>query len=204
MTEIELKARVEDRAALARVLSGFARYGGRVVRDDEYFAPAKGDKRTLRIRTERRSPGTAQESACCLLTYKRKTLRTDASGIGTEVNDEYECTVSSPDTLTAWLSDLGFACVLRKHKDVEDWTLELPAGKVLPVPLTATFELCSVPPLGDFLEIEILSPAQDNASVEKVRAALADLLARAGIPGDCIENRSYRELLEGTSKNVSF
>ena len=75
MTEIELKARVEDRAALARVLSGFARYGGRVVRDDEYFAPAKGDKRTLRIRTERRSPGTAQESACCLLTYKRKTLR---------------------------------------------------------------------------------------------------------------------------------
>lgn len=196
MTEIELKAHVDKREALVQRLSAFARYEGRVVRDDEYFAPARGDRRTLRIRRERFAPGTARESSCCLVTYKRRSLSTDGRGTTVEVNDERECTVSDPDALLSFLADTGFVSVLRKHKDVEDWSLDLPAGSVLPCPLSATFELCAVPPLGDFLEIEILSPAGDDDSVAKVRASLSGLLLRAGIPASCIEERSYRELLE--------
>ena len=195
MTEIELKAHVDDRQELIKRLNSFAVYAGRVIRDDEYYGLDAADHHKIRLRKEVRT----EAGENYLLTYKRKELRTGADGIAIEVNDEKECSISSPDAITAFLQDTGYAIQLKKHKDVHDWTLQLPAGTVLDEELCANFELCSVPPLGDFLEIEILCPASDDASVARVRRSLEELLAKTGIPSSRIERRYYSELLAQNS-----
>ncbi|MBR1910864.1 MAG: hypothetical protein IJ828_00750 [Treponema sp.] len=200
MTEIELKAHVDDRTALIEVLDAKASYKGRVMRDDEYYGKSVHDTHKIRIRKEicDEKNGTGKETF--LITYKRKEIRTDAEGTAVEVNDEKECSVSSTDALKAFLTDTGYSVQLKKHKDVMDWELCIPAHELLPEPLTATFELCAVPPLGDFLEIEILSPRNDEESVAKVHKRLEELLELTGIPKSKIEKRYYSEMLRATEQ----
>jgi adenylate cyclase class 2 len=50
-------------------------------------------------------------------------------------------------------------------------------------------ELCTVPPLGDFLEIEIFSQMGGEATVARARRKLESLLARSGVPLSAVENR---------------
>lgn len=190
MTEIELKAHVDDRNALIELLNKKAVYKGRVCRDDEYYGKSANDKHKIRIRRE-----TTDTEQTYLVTYKRKELRTDQNGTTIEVNDENECSVSSPDALTTFLLDTGYNVQLKKHKDVMDWELEVPTSEGTAQKLTATFELCAVPPLGDFLEIEILSPCSDPESVAKVHTKLEELLSMTGIPKERIETRYYSEML---------
>ena len=197
MIEIELKAHVDDRLSLSERLNSFATYAGRVIRDDEYYGRSRTDPHKIRLRREQREEAGSINTSY-LLTYKRKELRNGADGIAIEVNDEKECSLSSPEAVTTFLEDAGYAVQLKKHKDVQDWTLELPSGSVLAESLTATFELCTVPPLGDFLEIEILCPLSDEESTAKVRNALQKLLAKTGIPPSRIERRYYSEMLAHT------
>lgn len=181
MTEIEIKARVTDRAATEAALDGMAEFKGSVTRDDAYW---KKDGVQIRIRKEILGDGT--EST--LLTYKRKELRAEDGGSVMEVNDEQECAISRAEPLEAFLKDAGFSVALRKHKDVKAWRHS--SG--------ATLELCAVPPLGDFLEIEILSAAGDDSTVSGARKILLGLLKDAGIPESRIEGRYYSELLKET------
>ena len=191
MTEIELKAHVEDRTTLEQKLNSFAKYKGSVIRDDTYY---KKDGISIRLRKE-----TTDLKTDYLLTYKRKEQRTDGTGTTIEVNDEKECTISSPEPLFAFLEDTGYSISLKKHKEVKDWSLELP--DVLPeqtennFSYTATFELCKVPPLGDFLEIEIISPVSDEKTVAAIHKKLEELLDKTGISLDKIEKRYYSEML---------
>ena len=243
MTEIELKAHVDNRTALIQKLNSFATYEGAVTRDDTYYASSK-KKGSIKIRIRRetrtgssadtgsnsaaasnnnaRSTTTTGSSATAvtwLVTYKRKETRTDEkTGTIIEVNDEKECQVSSPEPLVAFLLDTGYFVDLKKHKEVQDWTLPLPAtlltGNALAEKngcapkadalLAATFELCAVPPLGDFLEIEVLAPlantpetkADDEKIVARIHHELELLLEKAGIPSSKIENRYYSEMLK--------
>ena len=195
MTEIELKAHVDDRNALIKVLNAKASYIGSVSRDDEYYGKTPDDRNKIRIRKETRESGTSY-----LVTYKRKELRTGENGMNIEVNDEKECSVSSPEALTAFLLDTGYSIQLKKHKSVMDWEILIPEGQVLSHELVATFELCNVPPLGDFLELEILSPCSDETSVLKVREKLEELLDLTGIPKAKIETRYYSEMLRNTGR----
>ncbi len=190
MTEIELKAHVADRDALIAVLNRNAVYKRHVLRDDEYYGKSQTDKHKIRIRKESDECGTEY-----LVTYKRKELKTDETGTTIEVNDEKECTVSSPEVLTAFLKDTGYDVQLKKHKDVMDWELVIPAGSLLELELKATFELCAVLTLGDFLEIEILTPDDEVQTVEKVHSKLEELLEMTGIPKSAIEKRYYSEML---------
>ena len=112
------------------------------------------------------------------------------------MNDEKEGCVSSPDVLKAFLTDTGYSIQLKKHKDVMDWEFIIPANEILPESLTATFELCAVPPLGNFLEIEILSPRNDEEIVSKIHKKLEELLEMTGIPKTRIEKRYYSEMLK--------
>ena len=203
MTEVELKARVDDRAALALRLDGFAKRGQHVIRDDDYWGKSADDKNKIRIRRETfLAPDGSIEKTDILVTYKRKARITGADGVEAEANDEKECLVSDAEALEAFLSDTGYSVQLKKHKDVEDWLADVPvppacasgtgAGKDR---LTATLELCAVEKLGDFLEIEILSPTDDGNTLVALHGELEKLLARAGIPKDKIENRYYSEML---------
>lgn len=180
MTEIEIKARVTDRAATEAALDGMAEFKGSVTRDDAYW---KKDGVQIRIRKETCGDGT--EST--LLTYKRKELRAEYGSV-MEVNDEQECAISRAEPLEAFLKDAGFSVALRKHKDVKAWRHS--SG--------ATLELCAVPPLGDFLEIEILSAEGDDSTVSGARKILLGLLKDTGIPESRIEGRYYSELLKET------
>lgn len=187
MTEIELKAHVDDRKSLIKTLTSFAKYEGSVTKDDTYY---KKDGVSIRIRKETHDGG----NQIFLVTYKRKETRTDDSGTSIEVNDEKECEVSSPEALTSFLTDTGYTISLTKHKEVMDWTVPL-SHEITPANLHATFELCAVPPLGDFLEIEILSPVHDENTVSLLHKELETLLDKTGIPKSRIEHRYYSELL---------
>ncbi|MBQ5384876.1 MAG: hypothetical protein IIU46_10570, partial [Treponema sp.] len=131
-----------------------------------------------------------------LLTYKRKELREQNKTV-IEVNDEKECEISDPAVLETFLQDAGFSVVLKKHKEVMDWTFPVESGNGIPEGLSVTFELCAVPPLGDFLEIEILSPTDEPDLVARLREKIECYLEKTGIPKEKIEPRYYSELLKG-------
>ena len=166
MYEIELKARVPDRDALLRQLQTFAAFTRRIRRDDVYYRlPAKPGAHTrqdesgasyvsVRLRTEY-TEDAAGSASKTLLTYKRK--RTDSNG-AIEINDERECELSDAGALSAFFEDAGLTPALKKRKEVEAYECETPFGK-------AALELCTVPPLGDFLEIEILCADNDAGTV---------------------------------------
>lgn len=184
--EIELKAHVKNRSITIEKIDSFANRESHVIKDDEYWGNG-GNK--IRIRKEKRD-----DLCTTLITYKKKESRIFPDGKALEVNDEFECQVSDPTPLEEFLKDNGFSVKLKKHKDVTSWTYTFtPEG--LSEKVNATLELCTVPPLGDFLELEVLSENDDENFVSKVRAALIKILNKAGISEDEIENRYYSEML---------
>ena len=184
---------------LEKRLNQIACFVQEVLRDDTYYGLTKESRCKIRVRRETLLTGGGEEKKT-LLTYKRKEMRTLPDGSSSEVNDEKESEIQDADVLEAFLRDSGFLVTLKKQKDVKDWELSVKkedffkdAG--IDQDLIATFELCNVPPLGDFLEIEILSPVDTPRVVEALQKKLHELLALVGIGEDQIENRYYSELL---------
>lgn len=185
MKEIEIKAHVYNENALRESISSFAVYKGSLLKEDVYYK-APGSP-TIRFRTQ-----TEDKKTSHIITYKRKELRKQANGLESEVNEEMECTVSDPEPLKLFLADAGFTVYLEKRKESKVWRAEVAAGKDNTL-YEATLEICNVPPLGLFLEIEILSPVEKNA--QAIQAALYKLLEKCGIGRDCVENRYYADML---------
>lgn len=190
MYEIELKAHVADWQGTATRLDGFAHYCGMVMKDDVYYALHGGP--AARVRTEtplRAQDGHGMRGAVAagaqrvFFTYKRKEMHA-SNGAAVEVNDELECELGNGAPLVAFLSDSGCTVVLEKHKRTERWRY----GDVC-------IELCEVPPLGDFLELEVLADCDDAPTVADARARLLDVLSRAGIGHDQLEERYYRDMV---------
>ncbi len=175
MFEIELKAHVKDRNSVIKNLNSFALYKTSLIRDDQYFSK---DNIKIRLREENNCDS---DTSIFILTYKQKEIRSD-----TEVNDEKECTLSNPDAFLAFIKDAGFKTELTKHKEVKIWTYQ-----------GATLELCNVPPLGDFIEIEILSSTNDSKTLAECQKKLHEILSLCGISKSEIENRYYSEMLKG-------
>jgi len=205
MYEIELKAHVTDRTAVIAVLNSFATYNGSVEKQDTYWhlprpavktpdtniSPENHTYISIRIRREISKQTNATG---ILLTYKRKELRTSDNGVSAEVNDEKECTLSDASPLEALLADSGFSIAHTKQKFVESWYTGTPYGKAL-------FELCTVPPLGDFLEIEIMYKSNDETQITPVRAELQRLLLQCGIHLSAVEPRYYTDMITAAGKN---
>lgn len=192
MIEIEIKAHVADRNAVINRLNTIARFCTTVTRDDSYWAlPESGGKKmpSIRVRRETYTQGLEKSQPRTILTYKRKEKRTGSDGTVCEVNEELETVIADVAPLETFFADSGLQTRLKKHKEVMDWEYVLPNGTV------ATLELCSVPPLGDFLEIEILSQSQDPHVQEAHRAALKAILLEVGLTESDIEPRYYSELL---------
>lgn len=187
MFEVEAKAHVADRAKVIRILNETARYLGSVHKKDCYYKNADGIKPRIRIEEpwstgETSLPNPAKTQI--LFTYKRKELRKTESGKVLEVNDEKECTLSSPEALDTLFTDAGFELYLQKEKFVMGWQ----DGK-------AHIELCTVPPLGNFLEIEIMSESDEDSAVEMLRRQILAIFERTGIGEEQIENRYYSDML---------
>ena len=194
MQEIELKAHVYDVETVKSKLSTFAEYKGFVERSDTYYKQnEKSWIYPLRVRKEK---SDKEKSEKIFLTYKRKSLVKAADGSAVEKNEEKESEISSDTLLTleTFLEDNGFKVYLRKIKSVFTWKAIVKIGEKN---FDVTIELCRVEPLGDFLELEILSDEKED--FEGARKALEEVLARVEIDKSEIEEKSYSQMLKNSS-----
>lgn len=193
MYEIELKAHVYNRENTVNHLESLAKFDSKIIKNDTYYSLKtqklinNKDHISIRIRKEYiQSSGTDKSEI--LVTYKKKEIRTNEYGTSIEVNEENECTVSDSPPLEKFLIDAGAYIQLKKEKITLRYTLQTDYGQ-------ANLELCTVPPLGDFLEIEILSQSNDNQTVEKIQNEIKKIIQKCGISLDCIEPKYYSEML---------
>lgn len=197
MYEIELKAHVKDRSSTIRNINTFATYLGTTIKEDTYFhlqtdSSTPQNHITCRLRHEDYTFPDSSTKSLDLLTYKKKSLRKNPDGTTYEVNEENESELSNPDTIVKLITDSGFTEAYTKHKDVMQWTFSTGYGD-------AHLELCTIPPLGDFLEIEIVSENCHNDSL--IQAELQSLIVRAGVQLSEIEPKYYSQLLAEARKN---
>ena len=192
--EIELKAHARDRGAVLKKLEAFAVFDKSVSKDDRYFklekSGAPNGHITARIRQEKSSgqDGRALEEKI-FLTYKKKEKRLASGGAALEVNQEFEAALDNAECLEALFSDIGFVPHFEKHKDAVGFYADTPCGK-------AHLELCSVPPLGDFLEIEFVTDCDvPEEKIAAMRKELEALVTKCGLALDDIEEKYYSELL---------
>lgn len=180
MNEIEIKARVTDREELEKKLNSFAAFEKSVTRDDSYYIGPSGKGKKIRIRKE-----TMDGTVTWLLTYKKKENKVSPDGTATEVNEELETKIDDPTPLVRYLEDSGYTIALSKRKEVRSWLHD-----------GATLELCNVPPLGWFLEIEILAENKDLGTVLSAQKKLIEILLKCGLSEKDIEEKYYSQLLK--------
>lgn len=195
--EIELKAHVENPGRVIELLNKTGIYLGHTEKSDDYYhfelpAGTKApDGRTFvsaRIRQEILTLND-EKSEKFYFTYKRKEIKTGNDGAQLEVNEENEFTFSDASPLQVFFKDLGAKIDLHKTKSVEQWNV-VKNGE------TAHVELCNVPPLGDFLEIEIIKEQNDEETVKKMKEIILSIFKECEIGKDKIENRYYKDMLK--------
>lgn len=195
MFEIELKAHVINRENVINRLNEMARYLCSRNKEDVYYTLLKldGSDIGVRIRCESvKTDGKISEERT--FTYKRKEIKKDISGNSIEVNDENEINLTKDDAavLEKMFLDIG-KIRLKKTKIVENWEMETKAG-------LANIELCTVPPLGDFLEIEIITEDDSPSHVEDINNEIKSIFTACGIDLSLIEDRFYSEMLRSVIK----
>jgi predicted adenylyl cyclase CyaB len=179
--EVELKARLRDRAATLAAVSSFARDEGAVDKSDEYWHGPdwrrKRGTRGFRVRFE---------GGASVVNFKSK-----RSEGGIEINRESEFGISDRGAFIELALRLGCEPFYSKHKR----GLKFIADGDGDSPAPATIEILEVVGLGDFIEIEVLLPDEDPTAVALARGEIHALLARSGVPESDIEPRFYSELL---------
>ena len=197
MVEIELKAHVQDVADLVSRLASFAQFQRCCYKSDTYWKEPHKQVQ-IRIREEKNffteascfhaeqwplktEDFPADCSSQLLVTYKRKELMKNSF----EVNQEQEFQVDKREPLELFLQDAGFAIHLKKEKLVAAWQWD----EVL-------LELCFIPELGNFLELEVLCQSQAPQVVSSAHQRLRQVLFACGIEEAAIEGRYYSQLLQ--------
>jgi predicted adenylyl cyclase CyaB len=187
VTEIEMKARVQDPEAMKAAISALGEYDGDYLKDDRYYcaaddagggpsgAPAAGGRPAERARFRlRQSEGTA------VVTYKKKRLEGNH-----EVNEEQEFTVSDGERFHALMEELGFRVCARKEKRGSQYHSADGTG----------IELAKVEGLGWFLEIEALIVSRGTEEIAAAKERVARLFRRLGVSEEQFERRYYIDML---------
>jgi adenylate cyclase class 2 len=184
MTEIELKAHVEDPETLKARLEVLAEYAGAFEKEDAYWFPREPGTPLLpsgiRIRRERDAAPGGEASTAVHVTYKSKETREKI-----EINDEREFDVSGAEEFEGLIGLLGFEKRIAKKKTGRAYK----RGRI-------NAELCEVDGLGWFIELEILSDKKDRESFDRAREELLALLGDLGIGEEKLESRYYTEMLK--------
>lgn len=197
MYEIELKAHIYNREETIKILNTFANYVGFFQKHDSYYKLQKqnsNDFISVRIRKEL-SKQEQNISEKIYLTYKQKELKNTSDGTKIEVNNEKECELSNSETVISFLLDTGFCEYLSKSKTVEKFSYQTPSG-------TATIEICTIPPIGDFIEIEILNDSNNESNVDNIRKEILSILEKCNIPQSQIEEKFYSQLLKEANSTI--
>lgn len=184
MYEIELKAHVENYNETKKTIDEFAEFIGEKTKSDTYWKLKKNkDEKSMKIRVREEKSLQKEE---ILVTYKRKEVKKDAgTEVHFEVNEEKEFTISDRNGFETILEDIGFKIAYTKEKKVLQWKVD-----------TVLLELCTVPPLGNFLELEILSESNVPEETNKCIKKLQKVLKKSNIPQSKIEKRYYSEMLQ--------
>lgn len=193
MIETEIKARVKNKEQLLEKLKKFSIYKGFLTRSDTYWK----NKISIRIRE--------QEFNCekiTIVTYKKKELR-NVNGLQTEVNEEHETIIGDRKPFEEFLKDAGFKISLKKTKEVHEFQYDITNELLNDQGLIANIEVCTVPPLGDFIEIEIVSEPKDVGTLELIQNELLSILEKSGLTEDDIEPKYYSQLLKEAQENNS-
>jgi adenylate cyclase class 2 len=172
MIEIEVKARV---ANLKEVEKNVREIGGVFIGKDEqediYFDAVDRNFRehdeVLRIR---KTPHGDR------VTYKKKRADKDA-----RIRTEHEVKVESGDEFAELLKDLSFVHIAKIRKARESYSVS-----------GCNVELDRVEGLGDFVEVEILIP--ENEDIAKGKERIFELLEKIGIQKENVEEKPYLEL----------
>jgi adenylate cyclase class 2 len=184
MTEIELKAHVENPEQLKARLEALAEYTGAFEKEDAYWVPKNPGPPVppsgIRVRREKDTAPGGEVSTVIHVTYKSKEVRE-----GIEINDEKEFEVSRSEEFEELLGLLGFA--KRTAKTKKGWAYN--HGRI-------NVELSKVEGLGWFIELEILSEKKDEETLAGAREELLHFLGDCGIGREALENRYYTEMLE--------
>jgi len=179
-TEVELKAWVDDPQAVRSFLREHAEFRKSYVKEDTYFCKSsEGVEGRTQFRLRR-------EGDAAVVTYKERSREA-----GTEMNREYEFTVSDPQTFTYFADAVGYIPCIHKRKEGElfSWA-------------ETNVELSLVADLGWFVEIEHMvefgeEGENDEAAIAQANEKIRSILSQIGIGSERIEERYYIELLRG-------
>ena len=191
MYEVEIKAHVKDYDSVKKRLEHIAKFESRIEKEDFYYCRFKenGEKlKSIRIRKESvLESGKKNPFTRFVVNYKSK-----ESQNGTEVNRELESTIENPEVIKAFLLDTGHKMYLHKKK-VSDFFSSIVS--ICNNDLQCHLELVEVPPLGYFLEIEIMCPDENEDMINSAQKELYRLIDECGLKKEDIEHRYYSELL---------
>ncbi|MCX7776111.1 MAG: class IV adenylate cyclase [Spirochaetaceae bacterium] len=192
MVEIELKARITDRASVEAALSRRMHFAGTIDKQDEYWAVSYLHASVpvsfrFRIRVEG-SPAAGDAAgpdgnagpARRVVTFKEKTV--DGA---VEINQEYEFGIDNEEAFRKFMTKLNARFVYAKRKRGTRW--ESDDGLIA--------EVVDVEPLGCFLEVECVCDSPDRAQTLAAKQRLYSVLEACGVPASAIEPRPYSQLL---------
>lgn len=166
--EIELKIRLTSPGAFQERLAQRARRIGPYHKADTYFSGPAG---SFRLRE------AGSEATVC-----RKEKVVEA---GIEVSRETEFAVDRPQAFRAFAEGLGYREWYRKEKRGTAWRWD-----------DILVEEGTVQGLGWFAEFEILlEDSADALAVDQARQTLLKALASLEVPRECLEPKTYAELL---------
>jgi adenylate cyclase, class 2 len=169
--EVEIKAWVDDPAALEQCLARIGTWRGEFWNEDVYFSlrDAPADEVYERFRL-RRSNGQA------IVTFKQRQLVGNV-----EVNQETEFRVDDAHAFFMLADHLGYVPSIIKRKHSRVYGVD-----------GVRVELNEVAHLGHFVEIEVVC---EPAQVDDARGRVTDLLGRLGIGIDKVERQRYNALI---------
>jgi predicted adenylyl cyclase CyaB len=166
--EIELKIRLADPQRFQEHLAALASPLGPYHKTDTYF---KGGAGSFRLRE-----GSGRATVC----RKEKVIEA-----GIEVSRETEFAVDTPQAFREFAQALGYQEWYKKEKRGQAWRW----GDIL-------IEEGTVETLGWFAELEVLlDEGADAAAVAGARERLQAALKTLNVSLDCLEPRTYAELL---------
>lgn len=185
MIEVEKKAYLNNPKVLENIKQ-IAEYQGYVEKQDTYYGPKEKKQvnayqdSVFRIRKEKGRQ---------ILSFKNKSFLDK-----TEVNQENEIDVSSIDKkeLELFFDYLGYKSFIDKIKKSHIYIMR--RENQFPV----TIEHNNIEPLGEFIEIEILTGDENDAP--RARDLIDQIFNEIGITETDVENRYYIDLLSGRQK----
>lgn len=199
MTEVEMKARVEDPEEIERAVASLAKYGGNYLKEDRYYCHGESvrpvskqaedfPEGTQKLPSEQSRFRLRLQESGATVTYKRKRLEGNH-----EVNEEHEFGVSDPEAFDAFARGIGYRVCARKRKSGREYRMEDGTG----------IEIAEVAGLGWYVEIEVLVEDGGPEEVTAAKERVAELFRQLGIGQERFEPRYYIDMLAEAGKDSS-